>query len=72
MQLGDKVKILECHKIPELVGQEAEVVAMVAAELGPYPIKVKLLTGEHTDKLAQFREDELEVMPGVPKAFLEM
>lgn len=61
VKIGDTVKILECHKIPELVGQEAEVVAMVEQELSPYPVTIKLITGEHQGQFCGFREDELEV-----------
>ena len=81
MNIGDKVKILECHKMPDLVGKEAKVVAMVDPEEDKYPIKVNLdeplemphplgklqLTGPF-----EFREDELEIADpnqGIPKEF---
>lgn len=60
MVIGTKVKVLECHKYPELVGQEAEVIAMVAPEVSPYQIKVKMTSGEHEGQVCGFREDELE------------
>ena len=75
MNIGDKVKILECHKVPELVGQEAEVIALVDPSLTKYPVAVKLLTGEHAGKPCEFREDELQPLPkgdeGIPPEILE-
>lgn len=74
MNIGDKVKILECHKIPELVGQEAEVVGMTTQELATYPVIVKLTSGDNEGKFCGFREDELEpVTPDhdIPDAFKE-
>ncbi len=71
MQLGDKVLIKECHKAPELVDQEAIIMAVADQELAKYPVTVKLASGEHEGKLCVFREDELELILGIPKAFLE-
>lgn len=71
MQLGDKVLIKECHKAPELVNQEAVIMAVADQELAKYPVTVKLTSGEHEGKFCGFREDELELIPGIPKAFLE-
>ena len=83
MNIGDKVKILECHKMPDLVGKIAKVVAMVDPEADKYPIKVILEESEAIEvphplgKLImtgpfEFREDELEPADpnkGVPEAF---
>ena len=71
MRLGDKVLIKECHKVPELVDQEAVIMAVADQELAKYPVTVKLTSGEHEGKFCDFREDELDVIPGIPKAFLE-
>ena len=71
MELGNKVKIKECHKIPELVGEEAVIVAVADQELATYPVTVKISSGEHEGKLCGFREDELELVLGIPEAFLE-
>lgn len=83
MNIGDKVKILECHKMPDLVGKIAKVVAMVDPEQSKYPIGVEL--DEPIDMEVQmgtlktggpfgFREDELELVSpdqDIPEAFLK-
>ncbi len=83
MNIGDKVVIKECHKMPDLVGKAAKVVAMVDPEADKYPVKVNLdeplevphpmgklqLTGPF-----EFREDELEPADpnlDIPQAFQE-
>ena len=83
MNIGDKVKILECHKMPDLVGRTAKVVAVVDPEQDKYPIKVDLdepLEIPHPmGKLMatgpfMFREDELELADpdkDIPEAFQE-
>lgn len=58
MQVGDIVNIKECHKIPELVGKEAKVVAVVDPELAKYPVSVMLTDG--MPGIMGFREEELE------------
>ena len=86
MNPGDMVIIKECHKIPELVGKEGKVLAMVDPEASPYPIqvvlteKVKITTpfGEgETAGPFPFRENELELHnppkgnEGVPEVFTQ-
>jgi len=71
MEIGNKVKIKECHKIPALVGEDAIIVSMMDQELSPYPITVKISSGEYIGKFCGFREDELELVPDIPKVFLE-
>ena len=57
MKEGQVVIITECHKIPELVGKTAEVVATNGLELGSkYPIHV-LVDGYMG--LIGFREEEI-------------
>ncbi|MDP2727324.1 MAG: hypothetical protein Q8P59_07245 [Dehalococcoidia bacterium] len=79
MNIGDKVKILECHATPELVGRQAKVVAMMDPAMSKYPIAVVLdgeaLTFEtpfgpaHTQGPFPFRENELELVgAGQPQA----
>ena len=58
MEIGEVVKIKECHKIPELVGQEAKIVALVHPEIAKYPVAVVFTDG--TPGVFGFREDELE------------
>jgi len=81
VKIGDKVKILECHKMPALVGKIAKVVTMNDPETNKYPIEVKLV--EPIEQEVEvgtlaisgpfgFREDELELADpnhGVPDAF---
>lgn len=83
MNLGDKVTIKECHKMPDLVGKEAEIIAVVKPELAKYPIQVELVEPIkmetpfgtlETKGPFPFREDELEpVNPnkGIPESFLK-
>ena len=81
MNIGDKVKIVECHKMPDLVGKIAKVVSVTEADKAEYPILVEL---EEPIELPHplgklmatgpfmFREDELEPADpnkGVPEAF---
>ncbi len=82
MNLGDKVIIKECHKIPDLVGKEAEIIALVKPEMAKYPIQVELTEPIkmetpfgtlETKGPFPFREDELELVnpnKGIPGAFL--
>lgn len=75
MRIGDEVKIKECHKIPELVGEEAVIMALTDQALTKYPVAVKISSGEHEGKFCGFREDELELVPkgddGIPPVFLK-
>jgi hypothetical protein len=60
MKEGQLVIIKECHKIPDLVGQTAEVVVTNGLQLGSkYPIHVVI---EGYENLVGFREDELTVI----------
>ena len=73
MNIGDTVKMTECHKIPELIGLSAKIIAMVAQELVPHPITVELKSGDHAGKFCGFREDELEAIEpnhNIPDVFL--
>ena len=83
MKIGDVVEIKECHKIPELVGKTAKVVAMVDPEMSKYPIMVELeepieqelpMGTLKTKGPFGFREDELgtpDPNKGIPEAFQE-
>ena len=83
MNIGDMVVIKECHKMPDLVGKTAKVVAMVDPELSKYPIQVTTVEPMAievpggvftTSGPFPFREDELELADptqGIPEAFLE-
>ena len=60
MKEGQLVMIKECHKIPELVGQTAEVVVTNGLQLGSkYPIHVVI---EGYENPVGFREDEVTVI----------
>jgi hypothetical protein len=85
MQIGDKVKILECHSIPELVGKTGKIMAMASPEVSKYTCIVMLLeaiemTFEPVDGFKiiakttgpfPFREDELvlETETQIPDEF---
>lgn len=83
MNVGDKVVIKECHKIPQIVGLAAEVIGVVHPDYDQYPIKVKLVEKTklespmgtlETDGPFPFREDELEAYSptnGIPKHVLD-
>ena len=57
MKEGQMVIIKECHKIPELVGKTAEVVAVSVGS--KYPIHVVV---EGYENVVGFRKDELAVI----------
>jgi len=64
MRVGDIVKIVNCDPMPEVVGQQAEIVDLQMQEYERYrvyPVWVKMLTGELKDKVYGFNYDELEV-----------
>lgn len=66
MKIGDIVKIRECNSLPELVGENAEIVDMQIQEFEKYtvyPLWVKMTSGEHTGKIYGFREGEVEILP---------
>ena len=83
MEIGNVVEIKECHKLPELVGKTAKVVAMVDPEKSKYPIMVELEEEIETEVPGGtfktkgpfgFREDELapaDPTKGIPDAFIE-
>ncbi len=79
MEIGNKVKIMECHKNPELVGREAEIIKFHEGERWPVELKlvegmeaqaVNILTGEKQTVQIYgpfyFREDELELVITTP------
>lgn len=66
MKIGDIVKIRECNSLPELVGENAEIVDMQIQEFEKYtvyPLWVKMTSGERTGKIYGFREGEVEILP---------
>lgn len=86
MQIGDKVVIKECHKMPDLVGKEGKIIAAADPKYvgeGDYPFIVELIDAVEMEtpmgKLqftgpVGFREDELELADptkGIPDAFLK-
>jgi hypothetical protein len=66
MRVGDIVTIVNCDPMPEVVGQRAEIVDLQTQEYERYrvyPVWVKVLTGEHRDRVYGFRYTELETAP---------
>ena len=70
---GDKIKVLECHSIPQLVGMEATIIKndcdgkypLVIEIAEPIPVKVQPfpgLIGQMPMKQFPFREEELELV----------
>lgn len=71
MRIGDTVKIRECDSIPEVVGQNGEIVDMEIqhfAKYTVYPIWVKMTSGERAGEVYGFREGEVELLPKVSEA----
>ena len=66
MRLGDIVKIKQCHPMPEVVGENGEIVYLQTQEFEKYtvyPVWVKMTSGERRDKIYGFQYDEVEVLP---------
>ena len=64
MKIGDTVKIRYCNSIPELVGENAEIVDLQMQEFEKYrvyPIWAKITSGERADKIYGFRVGEVEI-----------
>ncbi len=65
MRVGDIVKIVNCEPMPEVVGQQAEIVDLQMQEYERYrvyPVWVKMLTGERQNKVYGFHYAEVEVV----------
>jgi hypothetical protein len=66
MKIGDMVKIKGCDSIPEVVGENAEIVGMQIQELDKYavyPLWVKMTSGERKGKIYGFQYNEVEALP---------
>ena len=66
LKIGSTVKIKKCGPMPEVLGQNAEVVDLQTQEYDKYsvyPVWVKIITGERQGKIYGFRRDEVEVLP---------
>ena len=66
LKVGGTVKIKKCGPMPEVLGQNAEIVDLQVQEYGKYtvyPVWVKITTGERQGKIYGFRYDEVEVLP---------
>jgi hypothetical protein len=63
---GALVKIKQCVPIPEVVGEDAELVELQTQDserYTAYPVWVKMLSGERKGKIYGFQYDEVEVLP---------
>jgi len=68
MRIGGTVKIKKCVPIPEMVGENAEIVDLQIQESDKYtayPVWVKILSGERKGKTYGFQYDEVEMLPKV-------
>jgi ribosomal protein S17 len=66
---GDLVKIKQCLPIPEVVGEDAELVELQTQDFErytAYPVWVKMLSGERKGKIYGFQYDEVEMLPKLP------
>jgi len=59
MKIGDMVKIKKCKSLPELVGENAEIVDMRFL----YPLWVKMTSGERKGKIYGVGYGEVEILP---------
>ncbi len=62
MKIGDKVKIRYCNSIPELVGENAEIVDLQMVEFDKYriyPIWAKITSGKYANKIYGFKSGEV-------------
>ena len=65
MKAGDIVKIVNCGPMPEVVGEQAEIVDLQTQEderYRVYPVWVKMLTGMREGKVFGFHYAEVEVV----------
>jgi ribosomal protein S17 len=68
---GDLVKIKQCGPIPEVAGEDAELVELQTQDFErytAYPVWVKMLSGERKGKIYGFQYDEVEVLPKLHEA----
>ena len=66
MKIGDIIKIKKCDSLPEVVGENAEIVDMQIQEFEKYtvyPLWVKMTSGDRKGKIYGFRYDEVEILP---------
>ncbi len=67
-KIGDLVKITQCVPIPEVVGEDAELVELQTQNFEKYtayPVWVKMLSGERKGKIYGFQYNELEMLPKI-------
>ena len=67
IRIGATVRIKKCDPMPEVVGENAEIVDMQIQEFDKYatcPVWVKMLTGERKGKVYGFHYDEVELFHG--------
>ena len=68
MKIGDVATVKECHKMPQLVGKEVKVIALVDPTMARWPISV-ILVDAPSEGIYGFREEELEPKADIPDAF---
>lgn len=65
MIIGNTVKVMNCTTMPEIVGEQAEIVDMQIEEFdrySTYPVWARITTGESKGKVYGFKYEELEVL----------
>ncbi len=71
IRIGSMVRIRKCDSVPNVVGEEGEIVDTQIQEFEKYtvyPVWVKMLTGERKGKVYGFKYDEMELLPkAVPR-----
>jgi len=76
MKTGGTVKIKSCVALPDLIGQDAEIIDIQTQEherYTTYPVWVKVTTGDRKGKIYGFQYEEIEVAPkALPKCATKM
>jgi hypothetical protein len=71
MKTGGTVRVKNCDALPDLIGQDAEIIDIQTQEnerYATYPVWVKISSGDRKGKIYGFHCDEIEVMPqALPK-----
>ena len=71
MKIGDLIKIKRCDPMPEVIGQDAEIIDLQIQEFEKYrvyPVWVKILSGKRRGKIYGFKYNEFEMLPEAYKS----
>ena len=66
MKIGEIIKVKDCNAIPQVVGEQAEIVNLQTEEFEKYtvyPVWARITTGVRKGKVYGFHYDEVELLP---------